>query len=284
MRLVRLVSPEGLTVLASVDVDDREATPIATCSDDFARDELRDLLAAGTDLASLQPVGDSFPVDRGIWRAPLRFPTKIVAIGLNYADHAREAQMEIPTEPMLFAKFPNAIIGPNEPIRFRRSDSTEVDYECELAAIIGTRTRDVAVDRALEVVFGYTVCNDVSARDAQFSDGQFSRAKSFDSFCPLGPAIVTADEIPDPQDLAIRTRLNGQTVQDSTTGQMIFSVAELISYLSRFMTLEPGDVIATGTPAGVGMARRPPLYLDDGDVIEVEVDGIGILSNPVQVV
>jgi 2-keto-4-pentenoate hydratase/2-oxohepta-3-ene-1,7-dioic acid hydratase in catechol pathway len=284
MRLVRLVSPEGMTVLARVDADSSEATPIVTCSDDFASDELRDLLAAGTDPASLQPVGDTFPVSRGIWRAPLRFPQKILAIGLNYADHAREAQLEVPSAPMLFAKFQNAIIGPNEPIRYRRSDSTEVDYECELAAVIGRRSRDVSVDQALEVIYGYTVCNDVSARDAQFSDGQFSRAKSFDTFCPLGPVIVTADEIPDPQNLCVRTRLNGETVQDSTTGEMIFSVAELVSYLSRFMTLEPGDVIATGTPAGVGMARTPPVYLDDGDVIEVEVEGIGVLSNPVQVV
>jgi 2-keto-4-pentenoate hydratase/2-oxohepta-3-ene-1,7-dioic acid hydratase in catechol pathway len=282
MRLARVVSPEGPTVLARL--DDGQAVPIVTCSARFASDELRDALAADVDLGSIDPIGESFPVAGASWRAPLCFPQKILAIGLNYADHAREAQLEIPSNPMLFTKFTNAIIGPDEPIRYRRTDSEEVDYECELAVVIGHRARNLAVEHALDAVYGYTICNDISARDAQFSDGQFSRAKSFDTFCPLGPVVVTADEIGDPQALGIRTRVNGHTVQDSTTAEMIFSVAELIAYLSRFMTLEPGDVIATGTPAGVGMARTPPLYLGDGDVVEAEIDRLGVLRNPVAVI
>jgi 2-keto-4-pentenoate hydratase/2-oxohepta-3-ene-1,7-dioic acid hydratase in catechol pathway len=147
--------------------------------------------------------------------------------------------------------------------------------------IIGQPARDVALDDALGHVFGYTVCNDVSARDAQFADGQFTRAKSFDTFTPLGPAVVTADQVADPQNLGIRARVNGVTVQDSSTSEMVFSVAHIIAYLSQYMTLEPGDVIATGTPAGVGMAKVPPRYLQDGDIVEVEVEGVGTLTNQV---
>jgi 2-keto-4-pentenoate hydratase/2-oxohepta-3-ene-1,7-dioic acid hydratase in catechol pathway len=215
--------------------------------------------------------------------APVIAPQKIIAIGLNYADHARESGIEPPKAPVAFVKTPNSIIGPGEPIRYSKDNSTEVDYEAELAVVIGTQARGVSVAGGLDSVFGYTVCNDVSARDAQFADGQWVRGKSFDSFCPLGPWIVTRDEIADPQALAIGCRVNGDTLQDSTTAEMIFGVAEIISYLSRVMTLEPGDVIATGTPVGVGFARKPPVFLLDGDVVEVEVEGIGTLRNPVAV-
>ncbi|MBW3560971.1 MAG: fumarylacetoacetate hydrolase family protein [Actinobacteria bacterium] len=243
-------------------------------------DILRRLLAGGTDFTSREP-RDAAPIGEVELLAPLSSPQKIIAIGLNYADHARESGTEPPSAPVAFAKLPNSIIGPDEPIRFRRADTQQVDYEAELAVVIGRRGRDIPEERALDHVFGYTVCNDVSARDAQFADGQWIRGKSYDTFCPLGPWIVTADELPDPQSLAIRCRVNGETLQDSSTKEMIFGVAELVSYLSRFLTVEAGDVIATGTPYGVGFARTPPRFLGDGDVVEVEVEGIGTLRNPV---
>ncbi|MGB3409777.1 MAG: fumarylacetoacetate hydrolase family protein [Microthrixaceae bacterium] len=211
--------------------------------------------------------------------APIARPGSVIAVGLNYADHASESGLEAPPSPVTFAKLPQSIIGPGEVIRWSQQQSTEVDYEAELAVVIGAEARDVPVESALGFVLGYTCCNDVSARDAQFSDGQWLRGKSFDTFCPLGPWLVTPEDIPDPQKLRIACRVNGETLQDSTTAQMIFSVAQIISYLSRFMTLLPGDVITTGTPAGVGFARTPPIYLSDGDTVEVDIEGIGVLVN-----
>ena len=181
----------------------------------------------------------------------------------------------------MFSKFPSSVVGPDEPIVIDPSITTRVDWEVELAAVIGRTARHVTVDDALSHILGYTVANDVSARDIQFSDGQWVRGKSLDTFCPLGPWIVTADELPDPQALRLRTRVNGETVQDATTDQMVFSVAELVSYCSRSFTLEPGDVLLTGTPWGCGEFMRPPRSLSDGDVVEVEVDRIGTLRNPV---
>lgn len=215
--------------------------------------------------------------------APVRAPQKIVAVGLNYRAHAIEQGKEVPTSPMLFSKAPSAIIGDGEVISWSKSTTTSVDYEVELAVVIGRRARNVTEAEALDFVLGYTVCNDVSARDLQKADGQYFRAKSFDTFCPLGPTIVTKDEIEDPQRLQLRTRVNGEVHQDSSTSDMIFGVAEVISYCSRHFTLEPGDVIATGTPAGVGSGRTPPVFLQDGDVVEVEIDGIGLLKNPVAI-
>ena len=216
--------------------------------------------------------------------APVLHPGKIIAIGLNYADHADESAMDLPTAPLLFSKPPSAIVGPNEPVRWNGGDCQEPDYEAELAVVIGA-VASGAVDDPLGHVFGYTCCNDFSARDAQFSDGQWVRGKSFDTFCPLGPWIVTPDEFGEPQDHAIGidvTDADGVTVrlQDGHTSHMIFGVAELITYVARFITLEPGDVIATGTPDGVGFARTPPRYMTDGDVMTVWVDGIGELTNP----
>lgn len=210
-------------------------------------------------------------------------PSKVLAIGLNYADHARESGMTPPKSPLIFVKTNNSICYDGDPITWAAADSVEVDYEAELAVIIGTQARRVSEADALNYVFGYTCCNDVSARDAQFSDQQWVRGKSFDTFCPLGPSIVTADEIPDPQALRIACRVNGETLQDSNTSEMIFGVAELIAYCSRFMTLEVGDIIATGTPFGVGFSRQPPIYLTNGDVCEIEIDKIGVLTNPVVV-
>jgi 2-keto-4-pentenoate hydratase/2-oxohepta-3-ene-1,7-dioic acid hydratase in catechol pathway len=212
--------------------------------------------------------------------APLR-PPKIVAIGLNYLDHIREANLERPERPLVFAKFPTSVIGDGEEIVIDRKLSARVDWEVELAAVIGRRMSRVSKEDALEYVFGYTVANDVSARDLQFSDGQWVRAKSLDTFCPLGPLIVTADEIPDPQHLALRTRVNGETVQSSSTSEMLFGVAELLSFCSHSFVLEPGDVVLTGTPWGCGEFMSPIRSLSGGDVVEVEVEQIGTLRNPV---
>lgn len=279
MRIARVGRGES-TWIARIDGD--TATPVIEAPRGVGRDALRDALAAGVDLAKTLAVGDPQPLDSFTVRSPVASPQKVIAIGLNYADHAREAGLEPPKAPVAFVKTPNSIIGPGAPIRYAKDDTSEVDYEAELAVVIGRKARKVSQAHALDYVFGYTACNDVSARDAQFADGQWVRGKSFDTFCPLGPSIVTTDEIPDPQALRIACRVNGTTLQDSTTGEMIFSVAEIISYLSRFMTLEPGDVIATGTPFGVGFARTPPVYLLNGDVVEVDIERIGVLTNPVE--
>ena len=213
--------------------------------------------------------------------APVPRPGKIICIGLNYRDHAAESGMPIPTSPIIFSKFSSCAIGPGASIVVPHG-STQSDYEAELAFVVGRHARNVARENALDHVFGYTNFNDVSARDFQFADGQWQRGKSCETFAPMGTFVATTDEIPDPQNLSIRLRLNGETMQDSSTGQMIFGVAELVEFLSRYIVLEPGDVVATGTPPGVGFARTPPVYLKDGDVVEVEIEGLGVLTNPVQ--
>lgn len=213
--------------------------------------------------------------------APLLNPSKIIAIGLNYVDHASETKLELPKTPLVFAKFPNSLTGPTDPIYLPETLTTQVDYEVELGVVIGKRAKNVARERALEHVFGYTVLNDVSARDLQFGDTQWVRGKSLDSFCPLGPVIVTADDIPDPQTLALGCEINGQVLQKDTTQNMIFGVAELIERLSHSFTLEPGDIIASGTPSGVGFTRQPPIYLRPGDTLRTWVEGVGELVNPV---
>jgi 2-keto-4-pentenoate hydratase/2-oxohepta-3-ene-1,7-dioic acid hydratase in catechol pathway len=210
---------------------------------------------------------------------PLR-PGKIIGIGLNYRDHAAETGQALPEFPTVFAKFPNSVTGPSEPIRLPAS-SAQVDYEGELGVVIGRRSRAVPESEALAVVAGYVIVNDVSARDVQNRTSQWTLGKSFDSFAPIGPFLVTADEIPDPQQLALAVRVNGELVQDSTTANMVFSVAELVCLLSEVTTLEPGDLITTGTPGGVGAARVPPLFLHDGDIVEVAIEGLGMLRNPV---
>jgi len=216
-------------------------------------------------------------------RAPVQ-PPVILGIGLNYRRHAEESGAPIPEYPVLFFKGPNAVQHPEQPILLPRAlSSVKVDYECELAVIIGRTCKNVSTDDALDYVLGYTCANDVSARDWQieFGGGQWSRGKTFDTFCPLGPCLVTPEDIPDPNDLKIRTYLNGDIVQDWYTGDMIFDVPELIAFLSGSTTLLPGTVILTGTPHGVGMARRPPRWLQPGDVVQIEIDGIGTLTNPV---
>ena len=211
---------------------------------------------------------------------PFALPSKIVCVGLNYRDHAEESGMAIPTSPLLFAKWPSSLIGPGRPIVLPKQ-AQEVDYEAELGVVIGKRAQRVLAADALDYVAGYCCANEVSARDIQFADGQWTRGKSFDTFGPVGP-IVPADQVPDPQALQIRCLLNGEVVQDSSTAQMIFTVAEVIAFISDGITLEAGDLILTGTPAGVGLGRKPPVYLADGDEVTIEIESVGSLTNPVQ--
>ncbi|PYS70654.1 MAG: hypothetical protein DMF69_12835 [Acidobacteria bacterium] len=214
------------------------------------------------------------------WFAPVPRPGKLICIGLNYRDHAAESNMPIPERPVIFSKFSTCVIAPGEPVIIP-SGSQQVDYEAELAVVIGRHAKNVKASQAYDYVLGYTAVNDVSARDFQFADGQWQRGKSCDTFAPMGQVIVTTDEIPDPHKLSIQLVLNGQTMQDSNTDQLIFGVPELIEFLTESITLEPGDVIATGTPPGVGFARKPPVFLKPGDQMEVIIEGIGGVGNPV---
>jgi 2-keto-4-pentenoate hydratase/2-oxohepta-3-ene-1,7-dioic acid hydratase in catechol pathway len=209
-------------------------------------------------------------------------PPKILCIGLNYRDHAAESGAPLPKEPVVFSKFATALIGPGDAIVLP-AVSREVDYEAELVLVVGKRGRHLTAANALEHLAGYTIGHDVSARDWQLKkDGkQWLAGKTFDTFAPTGPVLVTADEVPDPHSLGIRLRLNGQTMQESNTRQMIFTAADLLVYLSRIVTLQPGDLIFTGTPSGVGFVRKPPVFLRAGDVVEVEIEGLGVLRNPV---
>ncbi len=220
-------------------------------------------------------------LEPGMLDAPLKSPSKIACVGLNYHDHCRETGMAAPERPLIFAKFPSSVVGPGAAIEWPDGLTEQVDWEVELAVVIGRRTRHASESEALDAIFGYTAANDVSARDLQFADQQWVRAKSIDSFCPLGPVIVTPDEFGDPQDKRLYTRVNGETMQDSTTAEMIFGVAEIVSFLSRACTLEPGDLILTGTPWGVGGFRDPPVFLKPGDTVEVEVEDVGVLANDV---
>jgi 2-keto-4-pentenoate hydratase/2-oxohepta-3-ene-1,7-dioic acid hydratase in catechol pathway len=211
--------------------------------------------------------------------APVGRPRKVVAIGRNYREHVDEEGVDPPAAPLIFAKWASSIVGPQAQIRWDPELTGQVDYEAELAVVIGRPARRVAREEALDHVLGYTCLNDVSARDLQFGDGQWVRGKSLDTFCPMGPVLVTADEIADPQDLDIACRIGDRIVQQANTSLMYFGVAEIISYCSRAFTLDPGDVIATGTPGGVGIFRTPPLLLGDGDEVSVEIEGIGRLVN-----
>jgi 2-keto-4-pentenoate hydratase/2-oxohepta-3-ene-1,7-dioic acid hydratase in catechol pathway len=265
--------------LATVRADDAEHLTTAG-SDGYRRLDfaggLTALLRAGVDPKQLH----SGQLIEGELAPPLR-PGKIVAIGLNYLDHIRESSLERPSKPLVFAKFPSSVIGPDDPIELDETLTTRVDWEVELAAIVGRQMRRVKERDALDYVFGYTVGNDVSARDVQFSESQWVRGKSFDTFCPLGPVAVTADEIPDPQALTLRTRVNGEVMQESSTAEMVFGVAELLAFCSQSFTLEPGDIVLTGTPWGCGEFMDPPRCLAAGDIVETEIEGIGALRNPV---
>ena len=283
MRLATLQTPAGPRPAALV--GDRYVDLLAADSNlpPSVRRIIADpaLLAAAA-RAAAKPGAASVPAAEARLHAPIPDPQKVVCVGLNYRDHAVESKMAIPKEPVLFSKFPSALVGHGEPIVVPNV-STKVDYEAELVIVVGKAGRRIPEGRAMEYVAGYAVGHDVSARDWQLEkDGkQWMVGKTFDTFAPVGPTLVTRDEVPDPHKLGIRLRLNGQTMQNSNTEQMIFSVAQLVAYLSVVFTLEPGDLIFTGTPPGIGHALQPPVYLKPGDSCEVEIDGLGTLRNPV---
>ncbi|HKJ56461.1 MAG TPA: fumarylacetoacetate hydrolase family protein [Nitriliruptoraceae bacterium] len=238
----------------------------------------------GLDFLAEQVTGASadapVPLEDVEFGSPLTRPDKILCLGLNYADHASEAGFEPPEYPIVFSKFRNSLVGPRDPIVLPRT-STQVDFEGELAVIIGRRAKYVDRADALAHVGAYAVCNDVSARDLQLRTSQWTQGKALDTFAPLGPGLVPAELVGDPQDLLVTTTVSGQVMQRDSTSLMIFDIAETVAYLSSVMTLEPGDVIATGTPAGVGLKQDPPRFLADGDVVEVAIEGIGTIRNPV---
>jgi 2-keto-4-pentenoate hydratase/2-oxohepta-3-ene-1,7-dioic acid hydratase in catechol pathway len=248
---------------------------------------MAELLAGGsTALEELRSVAttagiadDGRSLDEVELVAPVPRPGKVVAIGRNYREHTDEEGAAPPAAPLVFSKWPSSVIGHGAEIRWDPALTTQVDYEAELAVVIGRVARRVTEADALDHVFGYTCLNDVSARDLQFGDGQWTRGKSLDTFCPMGPMLVTADEIADPQDLDITCRVDGRILQSASTSQMFFGVAAIISYCSQSFSLEPGDVIATGTPGGVGIFRDPPVLLGDGDEVTVEIESIGRLVN-----
>ena len=235
------------------------------------------------DLTQDAEAGLAYASDRIRWHAPIPRPRKdVVCLGQNFAAHAAESGSPPPPAPIYFTKPPTTIIGPGEAIPYPPGLTTRLDWEVELGVIIGIGGRDIPEARALDHVFGYTVVNDISARELQFRTSQWFKGKSLDGSCPMGPVIITADEIPDPQRLRLRLSVNGTAKQDSNTSDMIFSVARIVADLSAGMTLEPGDCISTGTPQGVGDGRKPPEYLHSGDIVEAEVEKIGVLMNPVR--
>lgn len=252
----------------------------------------RSLGSGASDVASLLPelprlgaaLATAVPdVHAPLLASPVRRPGKVLAVGLNYLAHIAEVGKPRPELPMVFVKYSSSITGPTDPIEVDRAVTREVDYETELAVVIGRPARRVTQERALEHVLGYCVADDVSARDLQRSESQVSRSKGLDTFCPLGPWITTADEVQDPHDLWVRTTVNGVTRQDSSTADLLFGVAFLVAHLSRTATLETGDVILTGTPSGVGSGMQPPTYLGEGDVVRSEIEGLGSLENNVVV-
>jgi len=293
MKIAR-IQQEGHTALAVV--RDGELFPIA---ENFARltgqtgtaipwsqSGVEALLAAGDEaMAIVRHVHETadlphhIPMDNALLLAPFRQPSKIVAIGLNYWDHCREQNVKPPSRPIIFTKFSTAIVGPEATVKWDPTLTQKVDFEAELAVVIGKKARLVRKEAALDYVAGYTCANDVSARDLQFGDKQWVRGKSLDTFAPLGPWLVTADEIPAPNRLAIQSTVNGQVMQKSNTAEMIFDIPTLIEFATRAFTLLPGDIILTGTPNGVGVFREPPIFLHDGDEVTVEIEKIGALHN-----
>ena len=286
MRLATVRTGEGPRACAEVNgryVDLNAADPGLPAS-------VREILAMGAEgidraRAAVDQAGPDALAYAGataVLMAPVFDPPKILCLGLNYRDHAEESGMAIPTEPILFGKYASSLIGSGETIELPPT-SDQVDFEAELVIVIGRAGRDIPLGAAMDHVGGYAVGHDVSARDWQLHKPgkQWMAGKTFDTFAPVGPWVVTADEVPDPHALGIRLRLNGETMQDSSTSQLIFRVDAVIAHLSTIMTLQPGDLIFTGTPPGVGMARKPPVWLKDGDVVEVEIDGLGTLVNPV---
>ncbi len=259
---------------ASVLIPDGPAT-----IEDLLRDVDRWLAPLRVAAASGRIAAEGFLLADVTLLAPVPRPGKIVAIGRNYADHVTEDGAVPPPSPLIFAKFPSSVVGPGAEIRWDPAMTSQVDYEAELAVVIGRRARRVSEEDALDVVLGYTCLNDVSARDLQFGDGQWVRGKSLDTFCPMGPALVTGDALSDPDNLEISCLVNGEMLQHDRTSSMFYGVRQIISHCSQAFTLEPGDVIATGTPGGVGIFRKPPRLLGDGDVVTVAIEGLGELVN-----
>jgi 2-keto-4-pentenoate hydratase/2-oxohepta-3-ene-1,7-dioic acid hydratase in catechol pathway len=245
------------------------------------------VVGLGTDMLSViaaaklpSAAGPAYDLKSVTILAPIPRPPKLICIGLNYRDHAAETGAKIPSVPTIFSKFSNVVIGPGEPIILPKA-STRPDYEAEFAFVIGPGGRHIPASRAMEHVFGYTIVNDVTARDFQSATSQWLMGKTFDTFAPMGPCLVTADEISDPHGLDISLEINGETLQRSNTRELIFKIPELIEYIATAVTLEPGDVVSTGTPSGVGFVRKPPRYLKPGDEVIVRIAEIGELRNPV---
>jgi len=271
MKLVTFVRPGGQPQPGIL--EDDQITPLAG-------DMLSVIAGGASALAATN--GPKVALSSVKLMSPIPRPPKIICVGLNYRDHAIESNMQIPTVPTIFCKFPTSVIGPGDTIVLPKA-STQPDYEAEFAVVIGKGGRHIAAGNWKDHVFGYLNLNDVSARDFQLATTQWVIGKTFDTFCPMGPYLVTADEIADPHDLDISLTLNGEVLQSSNTKNLIFAIPELIRHLSSVFTLEPGDIISTGTPAGVGFARKPPIYLKKGDTVVVKVQGLGELSNPVTV-
>ncbi|MGH8068587.1 MAG: fumarylacetoacetate hydrolase family protein [Candidatus Entotheonellia bacterium] len=245
-----------------------------------AAGHVRERLVSREQVEGLQRDGVAFTLSEVTLKAPLPRPGKLILLGLNYRDHAEETGQKIPAVPTLFAKYHNSVIGPGAAILIPHA-TEQIDYEAEFAFIIGRRGHNIPRERALDYVAGYTIINDVSARDYQFVTSQWMVGKTFDTHCPMGPALVLNDEIPDPHALDISLSIAGEVLQKSNTKQLIFKIPETVEYLSQVMTLEPGDVISTGTPAGVGFTRKPPRWLRPGETVRVEIAGLGVLENPV---
>lgn len=261
---------EGNDIRLGIIHDNAHLTPV-----DFQGDMMDFILED----PEIQPVENPVPLDKVTFAPPLSHPPKIIAIGLNYSEHIREGHAKAPKNPVVFSKLLNSLTGHKSQITWKTDVTNQVDFEAELAVIIGKRAQGEAEQEVMDMVFGYTCGNDVSARDLQFGDRQWVRGKSLDTFCPLGPWIVTRDEIPDPNSLEIKSWLNGELMQSSNTSQMIFNISSLLNFLTRNFTLTPGDVILTGTPDGVGAFRDPPVYMKDGDEIIIEIETIGKLVN-----
>jgi 2-keto-4-pentenoate hydratase/2-oxohepta-3-ene-1,7-dioic acid hydratase in catechol pathway len=283
MRLARVRLPSGWA--PAVEIDNHWVRTGALVPDLAAMNDVVAALpalaeqAGGADVEALTAAGDAVGADGASLGAPLDRPGKILAIGLNYLDHIKETGAKVPDAPLLFGKFPSAITGPYDDVVIDARLTEQADYEVELAVVIGCPTRDIAEIDALDAVAGYCVANDVSSRDNQFRESQWIRSKSFDGFCPIGPWITTADEVPDPHNLALGTTVNGDVRQDSNTKQLLFGVPELVSFLSHGIMLEPGDLILTGTPPGVAVAMEGQPWLVPGDVVRCEVEGLGHLEN-----
>lgn len=267
----KVVDASAAAKAADISIEGKEISNRAIVQ--WSRPEQSRLEQAARELARSNGLEDA------LLGPPIPDPDKIICLGLNYKSHAEEAGLKLPEVPMLFAKYRNALIGPTASILLPET-SQEIDYEGELAVVIGKRGKNIAAENAFDHVAGYMAFHDVSARDLQFRTGQFLSGKTLDTFAPCGPSLVI-NEIDDPQNLDIRTWVNGETLQKSNTSYMIFNIAQTIAYISRLMTLEAGDIIATGTPEGVGFKRTPPIFLKDGDVVEVEIEKIGVLRNPV---